>query len=415
MKAYRGGRWDTGLTTISARMRAPILFVVAAGALLLAVAGPASAFDPTAVLAGANALRAQVGVRPLVDGSGSGAVTGDLWLVETDGTATATEVMAAWPKLLAWLLDPRTTQAVLAERAGGTVALQLVTNDTVPLVRPIVPALLDPGSPLGISLLLPARPGSVRLLETRGALEFELPVKTVRAAGSTGAWLAQLDGGSEGLRIAYSTRYRLVVDGVSYSYATGSLPSTFLGRSWQFDATMRSADRSAFVRALATAPPLARRLLAQLDGGVKVSRGACDDAESSCAEYLEDGSYRLSIAPVDFADTFADLRFVTLHELGHIVDYVGLDASAYPAFRALFRTSPHWRSCFPDDLSDTGCVEFSELLADQFAYWATGLPADPSGGYGDPPLASQAAFEQVLRAHYAFRPPLWRNPAAARR
>ncbi len=114
-------------------------------------------------------------------------------------------------------------------------------------------------------------------------------------------------------------------------------------------------------------------------------------------------------------DTFADLRFVTLHEFGHIVDYVGLDAGAYPAFRTLFKASPRWRSCFPDDLSDTGCVESSEIFADQFAYWATGLPADPSGGCGDPPLADPAAFERILRAHYAFRPPLWRNPAVAQR
>ena len=397
-------------------MRLRILLVAVVGALALAVAGPASAFDAAGVLAGANALRAQVGVRPLADGGARpGAVKGDSWPVEPDGTATAAEVMAAWPELLAWLLDPRTTQAVIAEQPGGTVSLQLVTDTTVPLVQPIVPARLDPGSPLGVSLLLPARPLSVRLLETRGASEFELPVRTLRAAGGGGAWLAQLDAGTDGLRLAYATRYRLVVDGTSYSYDTRALPATFLGRSWQFDPTMRAADRAVFRRALATAPPLARRLIAQLDGGVEVSRRACDNAESSCAEYLADGSYKLSIAPADFADTFADLRYVTLHEFGHIVDYVGLDASAYSAFRTLFRASPGWRSCFPDDASDTGCVVFSEILADQFAYWATGLPADPSGGYGDPPLASPAAFERILVAHYAFRPPLWRNPAVARR
>jgi hypothetical protein len=342
-------------------------------------------------------------------------VTGANWLVEADGTATAAEVMAGWTELLAWLLDPRTTQAVAVERAGGTVALALVTDAAVPLVRPIVPARLDPDSTLGIALLLPSRPRSVRLLETRGAGEVALPLKTLRAVGAPGAWLAQLGSSDDGLRLAYATRYRLVVDGTSYSYATRALPAAFLGRSWRFDVTMRPADRSAFTRALATAPPFGRQLIGQLDGGVRVSRRACDAAESSCAEYLDDGSYALSIAPADFADSFADLRFVTLHEFGHLVDYVGLDATAYAAFRALFRASPRWRSCFPDDSSPQGCVEFAEIFADQFAYWATGLPADPTGGYGDPPLVEPAAFERVLLAHYAFRPPLWRNPAAAHR
>ncbi len=90
-------------------MRARILLFAVAGAVALAVVGPAAAFDRAAVLAGANELRAQLGVRPLVDGSDTSAVTGDNWLVESDGTATATEVMAALPQLLAWLLDPRTT------------------------------------------------------------------------------------------------------------------------------------------------------------------------------------------------------------------------------------------------------------------------------------------------------------------
>lgn len=76
---------------------------------------------------------------------------------------------------------------MLAQRAGGTVALQLVTNGAVPLVQPIVPRRLDPGSPLGVSLLLPARPQSMRLLEAGGSGEVALPVKTVRAAGGTGA------------------------------------------------------------------------------------------------------------------------------------------------------------------------------------------------------------------------------------
>ena len=390
-------------------MRMRILLVAVVGALSLAAVGPAAAFDAGSVLAAANALRAQVGVRPLTLAA-AGDVGGDGWILD-DGGATATETIGGWPQLLAWLLDPRTTRAALEERADGAVALGLITDDSVPLVRPVLPARLDPGSPSGISLLLPSRPRSVRLLETRGGSEVALPLRVVRARGAGGAWLAQLAATDDGPRLAYATRYRLVVDGLSYSYVTGAVPTAYLHRSWRFDATMTPVDRSVFQRALGTAPAFVQRLIGQIDGAVRVSRADCDELGTSCAAYLDDGTYTMSISPADFADTFDDLRFVTLHEFGHLVDYVGLDATAYAAFRALFRASPRWRTCFPDDASPAGCVEFAEVFADQFAYWATGLPADPSGGYGDPPLVDPAAFERVLQEHYAFRPPLWRNPA----
>ena len=395
-------------------MRTRILFAAVVGALSLAAAGPAAAFDTGSVLAAANTLRAQSGVRPLAPVA-AGEVAGGDWIVEDDGWATAAEELGGWPQLLARLLDPRTTRAALEVRADGTVALGLATDDSVPLVRPVLPMRLDPASASGIALLLPSRPRSVRLLETRGGSEVALPVRVVRARGAGGAWLAQLAAADDGPRLAYATRYRVVVDGLSYSYVTGAVPTAYLHRSWRFDATMSPADQSAFRRALGTAPSFAQRLIGQIDGAVRVSRADCDDLGTSCAAYLDDGTYTLSISPADFADTFDDLRFVTLHEFGHLVDYVGLDETAYAAFRALFRASPRWRSCFPDDSSPAGCVEFAEIFADQFAYWATGLAADPSGGYGDPPLVDPAAFERVLQENYAFRPPLWRNPAVAPR
>jgi hypothetical protein len=122
---------------------------------------------------------------------------------------------------------------------------------------------------------------------------------------------------------------------------------------------MRPKERAAWRRAIASAPAFARQVIAEVDGGLTVHRRACDDEESSCAQYDESGAYSVSIAPIDFRETFANLRFVTLHELGHIVDYIGLDAAAY----------------------------------------------------GDTPLADPDDFEAVLREHWGFRPPLWRNPA----
>lgn len=393
------------------RLRPLLAALLGALALPLALAGPASAFDGSEVMTAANAVRGELGVGPLREVAYAGlGGAGDWQVLPADGDS-ALDAVATWPELLAVLLDPRTTAAATASLGGGGVSLALATSTDVPLVRAVVPAVLDPASPIAPTVLLASRPRSLRLFVQRGATEVALPLRVVRAQGEGGAWLAQLDGGPDGVRIGYSGRYRLEADGMSWSYATRALPAVFLARTWTFGPTIRPRDRQAFLRALATAPLFARRLIAQIDGAVRVERRACDNQDSSCAEYDDAGAYSLSVAPADFADTFADLRFVTFHEFAHLVDYLAFDQSSYAAFRTLFRKSPRWRSCFADDTSATGCVEFAEILADQFAYWATGLPADPSGGYGDPPLAARAAFEQLLRAQWLFRPPLFRNPA----
>jgi hypothetical protein len=107
-----------------------------------------------------------------------------------------------------------------------------------------------------------------------------------------------------------------------------------------------------------------------------------------------------------------DLRFVAIHEIGHIVDFLGFDDQARAAFKALFQSSARWKACFPDPFANKhACLPFSEVFADQFAYWITGYPADPTGGYEDPPLVSRAAFGHLIGSQFAFRPPYWRNPA----
>ena len=369
------------------------------------------AFAGAGVIAAANALRARVGVAPLRAGSYDEIGGNGDWTVDPADGATPLEAMGTWPELLAVLFDPRTTVAATGPGDSGAVELALLSDTTLPLPRTILPLRLDPASPFAPAVLLATRPRSLQLFETRGGSELLLPLAVTRVQGVGGAWLAQLEGDDDGVRVGYASRYRLVVDGVSHPYVTAPLPQRFLTRSWSFGPTLSAADRRRYKAALATAPALARQLIATIDGAVRVERKACDDQDSSCAAFSEQGAYSISIAPADFEDSFDDLRFVTLHEFGHLVDYMAFDARSYAAFASLFLRSPRWQKCFPDDTSSTGCVELSEIIADQFAYWATGLRADPSGGYGDPPLVDPVAFETVLRQQWAFRPPLYRNPA----
>lgn len=117
-------------------MRMRILLRAVVGALALAAAGTAAACDGASVLAGANALRARVGVRPLTGVARPGAAAGANWLVESGGTVTAAEVMAGWPELLAWLLDPRTTLETVAPHglAQGAPALAHIAEPLAQLV-----------------------------------------------------------------------------------------------------------------------------------------------------------------------------------------------------------------------------------------------------------------------------------------
>ena len=96
------------------------------------------------------------------------------------------------------------------------------------------------------------------------------------------------------------------------------------------------------------------------------------------------------------------------HELGHLVDFLGLDTWSAEDFKKLFSESPKWKNCFP---LRGQCTPFLEVFADQFAYFSTNAQGVQSG-YGDDRLATSSAFATNLRAQWAFRPPQDSNPLA---
>ena len=101
-------------------------------------------------------------------------------------------------------------------------------------------------------------------------------------------------------------------------------------------------------------------------------------------------------------------RFVITHELGHLVDFLGLDTFSHQDFQKLFSGSPKWKSCFP---LRGQCTPFIEVYADQFGLFSTNAHGVQSG-YGDDRLATGSAFANVLHSQWAFRPPQNRNPLA---
>lgn len=392
-------------------MRLVLLALVAS--LALALAGGAAAFTGPGVVSALNALRAGYGLPPLAVAPYD-QVGADSWPVEQDSsTTTPLDAITGWPEFDALALDPRARAVGTSPGKKGTVWVAFDLDSSLPLARAVLPRRVDPGSPVGLTVLLPAPGEPVRLFEMRGNGEVRLPVKPSTARGPGGTQLVEVDApGDADLQLGYGRRYRLELGERAFSFWTSQVPASYLAKTWRFAPSMTPAARAAYLGAFAGAPALARRIAAQLDGAILVRRAFCGEPGTSCADSHEDGSYSISITPADFADP-PSARFVSLHEFGHMVDYFGLDDAGYKAFRDLFRNSPAWRRCFPDDTSDTGCVELAEIFADQFAYWATGFTDDPAGGYGDPPLASRADFGRVLAEQYAFRPPFWRNPAVA--
>jgi hypothetical protein len=132
----------------------------------------------------------------------------------------------------------------------------------------------------------------------------------------------------------------------------------------------------------------------------------CGGQQTSCAGYDQGNGYFILLNRSQMATPFG--RFAIAHELGHLVDFLGLDTFADDRFYTLFKHSPRWRSCFR---FQGGCTPLIEVYADQFGVYALDLGKQPSG-YNDPVLAARGSFGRLLQQQWAFRPPQERNPLA---
>ena len=361
------------------------------------------------VVAEVNAARADYGESPVTVQPWA-SVAGVTWVL--DPTQTAGEALSEWPELAARLIDPRSVSIGISTDAKGALRIKFGQAGAF-ATGLVVPQRLDPADPLGFTFFSPDPIATVTLSELRGAQWVSLPVTINHADLGGPTDLVQLGSPSDdGLQIAYATRYRVTVDGQTFSYTSAPIPAPFRASTWSFTSTVSAASQAAWLNATGNLTPLAQRVIRAVDGSVLVSRRSCG-GEDSCATWVQRPlQYTIWIDPVDFSEGGRNLRFVAIHEIGHIVDFLGFDDQSRAAFKALFQTSSRWKSCFVDPFSSKrACLPFSEIFADQFAYWITGYPADPTGGYEDPPLFNRATFGHLLAAQFALRPPYWRNPA----
>jgi hypothetical protein len=179
----------------------------------------------------------------------------------------------------------------------------------------------------------------------------------------------------------------------------------------QVDWTNLTVDeRRRVLRRWNHAPRLFDALVERVAARTSIGRSEGDAiAQGNFTESLLDegdesaSTWQISLSPT-VLDTGSRLNaHLTLHELGHVIDGVLADEDWREAFMATLAHSPAWQQCWPmPPGSSSRCVRSNELIADQFAFWATGHRTTRSS-YTDPPLLPRA----TLGSWFARLIPRW--------
>jgi hypothetical protein len=165
----------------------------------------------------------------------------------------------------------------------------------------------------------------------------------------------------------------------------------------RFGAGVPPSDREWIRAAIARARPEAARLIAEVDGLVRVGTAVEDDALGVTRSGLRGFAVDLDVARLD-NDRVLDRATVVLHELGHVIDFA-LVPTALNA--TLDEQIPQGGPC---GLA-IDCELPEERFADTFAKWAlNGAVSEVGAGYGVPMPPSIEGWGAPL-AELSFRLP----------
>jgi hypothetical protein len=165
----------------------------------------------------------------------------------------------------------------------------------------------------------------------------------------------------------------------------------------RFGAGVPPSDREWIRAAIARARPEAARLIAEVDGLVRVGTAVEDDALGVTRSGPRGFAVDLDVARLD-NDRVLDRATVVLHELGHVIDFA-LVPTALNA--TLDEQIPQGGPC---GLA-IDCELPEERFADTFAKWAlNGAVSEVGAGYGVPMPPSIEGWGAPL-AELSFRLP----------
>jgi hypothetical protein len=313
------------------------------------------------------------------------------------------------------VFDPRVT-ALAVLRRGETVAVAAALDPKRPFTAPVLAgAVVDPGVAGSLAVLFPPGSGTipaVSLQQNRSGDVVTIEVVATAVPGALGAILVQLKGRDRitGPQLGYGLDYSLRIGTRSFRVKTSPVPTVLISRSFASGLGFTGADRTDFVKAVDRLPSMGRRIVDVIGGAITVrvlanSAPNCG-AQTSCAGFDPGNGYFLIVNRAQLRSPAG--RFVITHELGHLVDFLGLDTFSHERFKTLFSKSSKWKSCFP---VGGQCAPFLEVFADQFGFFGTNAHGIQSG-YNDDRLATGPAFGALLQSQWAFRPPQNRNPLA---
>ena len=371
-----------------------------------AVGLPAVRADPAVRAAAAALLGGQDAQSAFASAGGKGSLI--------TATVPAGSALAA-PQVKSAVFDPRvTTLAVL--RRERTVAVAGALDARRPFTSPVLAgAVVDPGVAGSLAVLFPPGSGTIpaiSLQQNRSGDLVTIDVAATAVPGAQGAILVQLKGRDRitGPQLGYGLAYSLKIGTRSFRVKTSPVPTVLVSRSFATGPGFTGADRQNFVKAVNQLPSVGRRIVDIIGGAITVrvlanSAPNCG-AQTSCAGFDPGNGYFLIVNRGQLRSSVG--RFVITHELGHLVDFLGLDTFSHERFRSLFTKSPKWKSCFQ---VGGQCAPFLEVFADQFGFFGTNAHGVQSG-YNDDRLANGPGFSTLLRSQWAFRPPQNRNPLA---
>jgi hypothetical protein len=286
----------------------------------------------------------------------------------------------------ALVLDPRARTFSFARTPRGMLLVAVTIDPRAPFRVPArwPSGSVDPRRQLWLELLLPpgAR-GEPRLVEHRGGKNVVVAYALADAAGLAGARLA---GFGLNAVLAYGHTFSARLGSVSVPVKTRAIPRAFQRRSFTFRSIGRR-DRRAFLTLIRRTPPLLRRLVADIDGAVRVVGGGRGCSVADACESENGGAVTLSFRRAN--------PYVVMHELGHAVFDLGLDEPGRRQFFAGF-VKAGWRGA--------GSTPPSEIFADQLAFYALGRVPPGIDAYSDRMYLSRRRFGELLRENSGYRP-----------
>lgn len=195
---------------------------------------------------------------------------------------------------------------------------------------------------------------------------------------------------------AHSTRYRVG----NTTFKTTPLPRAIVKRKFKSARSMSYRYRKVMQSRFAQTPRAVRKAIGLIDGWTTLkTRGGGTSYTIFSGKTDVERPFALDYARSHLGAN-ATGKFITIHELGHLLDFTGLTYGGQRAFQSHFRKSRLWRSCYPGGSSM--CVPSEEILADQLAFGMGG--AGSYGTYGDPKMINVRQFNKLFGIWWAPKP-----------